>query len=501
MRICCYNFIQPDDAENRGGGVRVYSENFVKELLARKHSVIFLSAGDVFDPIHDEPHLKFSTKAGYHRAVVVNSPVLAPMHFTFHDLDIYLKSKKIDFVAQKLRDQYGVIDAFYFQNLEGLTVSFFDSLRRAYPAARLVMMAHNYQIVCPQVNLWYRERENCQDNQDGARCVNCIFDYQPAAERRRGIANAQYERRLKKYMPEMAFRALRKSLHVARRLNQKIIGQGPAKWRPNQIKVMAPASRETFAQYRIENLRLVDKVFDEVIAVSKRTAKVLNDHGVDKSRIRVSYIGTSFHKKFRKAKKLLEFSGPLHIAYFGTMRLDKGFWFLIDMLERLPEALSEKLSVTIAAHIWHWNAVDRLRAIAHRFNGINIIEGYNHDTLEAALTGVHLGIVPVLWEDNLPQVAIEFVAHGIPVLTSNMGGAQEISAAEAFCFKAGSESDFIKKLTRIAFKDTRLAEFWLNPIRVFSPTQHVTDLLGAAPEPKPAQASLAPQPEQVLSPV
>ena len=37
-------------------------------------------------------------------------------------------------------------------------------------------------------------------------------------------------------------------------------------------------------------------------------------------------------------------------------------------------------------------------------------------TLIGFLTVHILSIVPVLWEDNLPQIAIESIAYGVPVL-------------------------------------------------------------------------------------
>ena len=46
------------------------------------------------------------------------------------------------------------------------------------------------------------------------------------------------------------------------------------------------------------------------------------------------------------------------------------------------------------------------------------------------------GVVPVLWHDNLPQVAIEMHARHIPLLTSDMGGAQELGNCPEMVFAA-----------------------------------------------------------------
>ena len=54
-----------------------------------------------------------------------------------------------------------------------------------------------------------------------------------------------------------------------------------------------------------------------------------------------------------------------------------------------------------------------------------------------------------MWEDNLPQVAMEFKAMGIPVFASNRGGASELTEKTDFRFIAGDEEDFINKLKAI----------------------------------------------------
>ena len=62
-----------------------------------------------------------------------------------------------------------------------------------------------------------------------------------------------------------------------------------------------------------------------------------------------------------------------------------------------------------------------------------------------------------LWEDNLPQIAIEFISKGIPILTSDRGGAKEIACNEAFIFRSGSHEAFASKLA-----DILQSSHWLN---------------------------------------
>lgn len=90
---------------------------------------------------------------------------------------------------------------------------------------------------------------------------------------------------------------------------------------------------------------------------------------------------------------------------------------------------------------------------------------------------MHLGIVPVLWEDNLPQVAIEFKAMGIAVMASDKGGASELSRSGAFEFKAGDYIDFIEKLENIIHHPEIIHDYWSKQLRLTAMDEHCRQLM------------------------
>ena len=85
--------------------------------------------------------------------------------------------------------------------------------------------------------------------------------------------------------------------------------------------------------------------------------------------------------------------------------------------------------------------------------------------------------MPVLWEDNLPQVSIEFKAMGIPVLASDKGGASELSTSNAFKFKSEDYSDFISKLQSIIEKPEIIKDYWDKQILLTTMDTHFKQLL------------------------
>lgn len=480
MRILIYNFVHPSSAgHNRGGGVAVYQGNLVRALRKEGHHVISLSSGERYSVFGSAPRLVFEPGEP-DQAIIVNSPVFAPAHSTFHKIDAYTDDPGLDRIPAALKARYGTIDVLHFQNVEGLSAGFFRHLREAFPDARILLSAHNYNLVCPQVNLWFREYMACTDFRDGRACANCLLSpdrhrFERNIRRMDAILDASGLSRQSpllrpvKWLVRAPFRLRRKIASLRRRPSPD---EGPS-----PIVVTSAEKARGYARYRQANIELSERVFDRVLAVSQRTRDVLVRHGVPASRVAVSYIGTAHHAHFRRARKVTSVGGHLHIAYLGYMRRDKGFYFFLEALEALPDSLARRLSVTVAARIWDYGALWRLEAMAHRFRDIIVHDGFTHATLDDVLRGVNLGVVPVLWEDNLPQVAIELVSRGIPTLTSDRGGAQEIAQQEAFTFPAGSHEAFARKLWEIMSGRIPLAQFWEGETRIVSMEQHLDDLM------------------------
>ncbi|RYF45094.1 MAG: glycosyltransferase, partial [Cytophagaceae bacterium] len=233
----------------------------------------------------------------------------------------------------------------------------------------------------------------------------------------------------------------------------------------------------SYAGFRQDNIALLRDVFDQVLAVSERTGKVIIDRGVPSSKVAVSYIGTAHKEKYLTSRKIVDVGSGLHIGYIGYMGTDKGFNFLLDCLEHVPADIAAEITVTIAAKNTFPERRERMETIGTRFKALRYFDGYTHANLDDVLSGVNLGLIPVLWEDNLPQTAIELVSRGIPIVTSDRGGAQEIAKNEKFIFNAGSHSGLVDLLSNISRRELSLAEFWESNIRVFSMDEHVDDLM------------------------
>jgi glycosyltransferase involved in cell wall biosynthesis len=474
MRVLLYNFVQPE--EPGAGGVGVYLNNLAK-ALAKDHEVILLSSGDRYSPRQREPRVEFS-QDHYHRAIIINSPVLAPAAYSFGDPDTYLTSKDLDFVPGLLADRYGQIDAFHFQNIEGLNASFFRVLRKVFPKAQILYSAHNYHPVCPRFTLWYQDRTLCTDYREGAACTMClapVFDSNYIrAQRRLMWLEKAHPRAMAVFSPALAVAKRGRRLLLKRRWKGGV-AEAPvsAALSSNQ----SGASPASYAAFRKSNIALFEDVFDRVLAVSKRTGQVIIDRGVPAHKVSVSYIGTAHKSTYLASTKIRDIGSGLHLGYIGYMGTDKGFNFLLECLEKIPADVAAEVTVTIAAKNTFPERRARMENLAPRFKALRYFDGYTHSNLDTVLSGVNLGLIPVLWEDNLPQTAIELVSRGIPILTSDRGGAQEIAHNPKFIFQSGEHDDFVDRVCRISRRELELDEFWGRDMNVFSMDEHVEDLM------------------------
>lgn len=475
LDIVLYNYVQPSENGNPGGGVTVYLRNLSTTLRAMGHRVRILSAGDRYNPLRTKPYLSRRSEDEF---IIFNSPVVAPAIFSFHDPDVYLRNGSLDDVPDALSRELPNVDVFHFHNIEGLTQGFLHSLKKKYPRSAFLYSAHNYNIACPQVYLWKNDRGNCVDYENGNACINCVS--KKYGRRRKMLLNAVKTpiKAIRQKDSPLVSAIYSMDKYLARVTGSKTRGgKQPLSIQDSARHEGHAASASDFVAYRQAGISLVDDYFDTTLAVSDRTKQILVSLGAKPERISVSYIGTKHMERLQQARRKEPGSANLHVGYIGYMREDKGFFFFLDAIESLPPDVASAMDITIAAKFTDAAAVQRMRSMAPMFRSYRTFDGYTHADLEKILEPVNLGIVPPLWEDNLPQVAIEFVTHGIPILTSNFGGAQEIAGNSGYVFDASRPENLREKLCGFVRGNSEPPSFWTGNLKLRSNDQHANEIL------------------------
>jgi len=466
MRVLLYNWVDYLDDESRGGGVSVYLRSLMAALEADPGiEANMLSSGISYDLRRRAPRwerLRHGPERDRARRYeIVNSGVLSPAHHSFGNPAQTrhgpTRDAFYDFIAET-----GPYDVIHFHNLEGLPAEVLG-LKRLWPETRVILTLHNYYPVCPQVNLWHRERAACVDFDGGRKCVTCLPHKHD--ERLVRLADA-LAYRLKCAGIRPGTRAFDLAFRQSMRVGGRLARAGAwlrAQLRNRTARRDRPPPTADFAARRAEMVDRINTGCDLVLGVSDRVCEIAERYGVDPLLLHSSYIGSSHAARFAEtapAPSLPRPDGTLGIAYLGYMRRDKGFFFLLDALEALPDAMAARLHLLVGARNGPPEAMARLEALRPRLAGLRHLDGYDPERLDEVLEGTDLGVVPVLWEDNLPQVAIEMHARHIPLLTSDMGGAQELGQCPGMVFRAGDTADFTARLSDVLEGRLDLAAYW-----------------------------------------
>lgn len=453
------------------GGVQVYEYNVIHNMQYMKDIKIFtLSSGIAYNGEKKCFVQKLKSDGIIERYQIVNSPMIAPSKASFYDQEIYLTDDSIKEVFRNFLNQIGGVDIIHFQSLEGFTLKVLE-LKDEFPKTKFIVSLHNYHCFCPQVNLWKNDSECCDNFHNGNDCLNCLGMYPNSSSFKKYYLLDYYLRKagLESYSTVM--------LRKIKQIYEKVKAQNPYPGSNVRNDTSRDIEIQMFLDFRKMNVSYINHYVDTVLCVSKRVQQIAIKMGIVESKTLVRYIGSAF-ADFQKVESKYPYKGGvLKIAYMGYMRKDKGFYFLLNTFERMSPELAHKISLVIAARFDDMVAVERLKSLSTKFAAIKLYNGYTHDQIHEIVSGVHLGIVPVLWEDNLPQVAIEFKALGIPVLASNRGGPSELSDSPYFVFKSGDRHDFEKKLEKYITNPEIMHDYWDKQHHLVNMREHCNQLM------------------------
>lgn len=459
MRILHYYWTQYNDKEKPGGGVRVYLENLVNQQKI-DNDVTVLNSGVDYDFSGKCYIRKLKNNDGITQYTIVNSPILAPSKCSFNSLNTYLDDSVLVDILDDFLTKNGNYDVIHFHSLEGLSVNVL-SLKNKLINTKFILSLHNYFPFCPQVNLWKHDSESCDCFHNGQDCTTCIANLPNSKLVRCSYMLSTYLRRfeLSDYSEDITKKV--KKFYNNFKKNRMI-----------SESIQTKANADIFKKFREYNVIAINKYIDEIICVSNRVRDIAVSMGVIPEKCQVIYIGTKFAENQATEAKYPMVNGVLRILYMGYMRKDKGFYFFVEALEKMPQDLASKIEVVIAAKFDDMEIVRRCKSLENKYKSIILYNGYTHKDIPNITNGVNLGLVPVMWEDNLPQVSMEMKSMGIPILASDRGGAGELTKAKGFSFRAGDVGDFIKHIDDIMSLRITLNDYYRYGVKLNNNIQH-----------------------------
>lgn len=463
MKLLFYNWA--DCCSREGGGVTVYLKSLLDAHALREHDLSMISSGMAYtlSGRHFWRQIGDKQMPRVARYEIVNSMLLAPALCAFgspYEAD----SPKDVVVFQDFITKIGPFAVIHFHNLEGISREAIKMLRRNYPQTKLVFSLHNYFPFCSQVNLYlHKEHRGCQGFNGGRRCVE---------ECRRYAANFPAWQKLIKMYPALSFF---RGLPGYRVLKLPLLGAASA---CRSLFGQAGIGERHFADRREKYIEVLNECFDLVLCVSERVREIACAFGLRPEILRTNYIGTSMSGNYEQAEhKSALPEEDVTLTYLGYANHDKGFFFLLDALSQLPSTLCNKIHLCLAARGCRGTVEELARKKLSRFRSLRLRDGYRRNELGELLAGTNIGILPQLWEDCLPQTAIEMHCHGIPLFCSDKGGAKELADCPDFVFQSGNTADFVCKLEKILTGQVDLKKYWEHAKRPPSIEEHAYSLI------------------------
>lgn len=457
-KILLYNWVPFDNPGKRGGGVTVYCRNVIEEILIRNPAVniYFISSGFAYDASSDKTYVrKMPNPFGerVHQYEIVNSPVPAEQRNIFQNPTVALENEGLKDVFRGFLKKYGPFQAVHFNNIEGISLDVLD-LKQEYPDTRFIYSIHNYVPICV-TGFYYMRHKHCICSPDhtAADCMRCT-----RMDMETGLAREMYNRGTYAHDPQKCIS--RKRWTDAFEFENLDIS----------------ATEETILEFARTATEKVNQNCDVILAVSKRVYEIAKDNGIREDRMKISYIGTKVAES-QLGRQAYEPKDGLKIIFLGSDINNemKGYPFLLEALSRIPYRYARKIDLVLTLQQKEHAEIYRF---LDRFRSVRVVQGYTHEDLPELFRDCSLSLVPVLWEDNLPQIAIESAAYGVPVLASTAGGAAELCDSELFQFPAGDQEALNERILHFLEYPEDLKEYWKYHRGLVTMEEHVDELVG-----------------------
>ncbi|MCD8373005.1 MAG: glycosyltransferase [Clostridia bacterium] len=472
-KILIYNWLPYDNPQKLGGGVTIYCQNLIKTMLKKYPfaQIYFLSSGWAYSAERIETYVRRIGSAYGDRCKqyeVVNSPVPAAVDTLFVNPLVALENPELKATIKQFIDENGPFAAIHFNNIEGLSFDVLD-LKEDYPDTRFVYSIHNYVPMC-LTGFYYQRHNHCNCN-PGHTALDCMQCTRVAIKEdiadeiyERGSFNVPEEKRCSKKFWTKKFGFDRLDEDVSEK----------------EVLKFSRAATEK-----------INKNCDSILAVSKRVYDIAVQNGFDAEKTKVSYIGTAIAER-QVGKSLYKPENGLKIVFLGNSISyeEKGYPFLLDALSELEKKYASRIDLVLTVREREHGEIYQM---LKKFRSVKVINGYTHEDLPKIFEGCNLSLVPVLWEDNLPQIAIESVAFGVPVLASDCGGASELCSDGMFKFRGGDKEDLIAKIKHFVDNPQDLEKYWAGHNGLTTMSMHLEDILGyyGLPQnPEPVQVGL-----------
>lgn len=188
-----------------GSGYNLNCSDLARGLAMSGHRVVYLASGMSYRLWPRGPHLAFRERwGGIDCYEVRNAPTVAPSAVNFAHPEREVAAPATTRLVLAWLDEVGA-QVVHIHSAEGFGLDVIAAIRAT--GRPVVVTAHNYHYVCPQVDLLHKEREVCLDYEGGRKCTGCLAGWDVAKTRRARAVGQSLEYALGLYPADVVRKA------------------------------------------------------------------------------------------------------------------------------------------------------------------------------------------------------------------------------------------------------------------------------------------------------
>ncbi len=240
--------------------------------------------------------------------------------------------------------------------------------------------------------------------------------------------------------------------------------------------------RRQFLRFRKRFFNWFLNKVNAFIVLSKSSAGILEEYGVDKEKIHVVRLPLWEEVKPSKPDNLKRNA----ILFIGWLYPHKGLHVFLkampQILKEVPDA--ELYVIETGKEKVYGEKMEELIKELKLEKHVNLVGKVSHDEVEKFLQKTGVVVIPEQWENMSPLVLAESMIFGKPVVASRIGGIPEFieDAQSGFLVAPGDSYDFAKKVIWLLQNKQEAREMGKKAqetaYRLFSEEKFFDDLLG-----------------------
>ena len=500
-----------------GSGYNLSKSELARGLVLSGHTVKYLAAGmtnRLGFLKAGEPFIERREEwGGIECFELRNSPNVSPAAFNFTNTATELAEPHSTKMVLEWLKSVGT-EVVHIHSQEGYALDLIPTVERA--GIPVVVTPHNYWFVCPQVDLLERERTVCLDYDGGRRCEGCLPGKDVAKLRNTRAWGQTLEHHIGVYAADVVRKAaygvkplLRRVRHGHFSLRHVDPAVNPARLHDPELAlgfetVRRDAERGTTithkppmgkADHAVDYARSEWDTNEQVLAGGERAKISLNIYGqrrqagvsalaaaslvippsdylrkvhvamgVPEEKTRWVRLGQPhFDQINRRARRSPYYESspwnaasgdrPLRLAFFGTVRPNKGLEVLARAIPLLEQSVRERCQFIIRAQGYEFGFRKRLA----QFPEVSVWCGYDLYQLISSVGEYDVGILSHIWLENSPLVLLENFHAGKMVICSRLGGPVDWvrdpreypTSYNGLFFTGGAEEQLAECITRL----------------------------------------------------